>query len=101
MNRLKELRKEKRLTQQELAKQTHTSYRSIQNWENLERPVSDYNIETFSKFFNCTSDYFLCLSDERDAVVLLPDQTIIDKSELEKYKHAYDLLNGLRGFLNE
>ena len=34
MNRLKELRKEKKISQKEIAKEIGVSYRTIQNWEN-------------------------------------------------------------------
>ena len=34
MNRLKELRKEKKLTQKELAEETDIPYRTLQRWEN-------------------------------------------------------------------
>lgn len=34
MNRLKELRKAKKLTQQELAEKTDIPYRTLQRWEN-------------------------------------------------------------------
>ncbi|HEM6028791.1 TPA: helix-turn-helix transcriptional regulator, partial [Streptococcus suis] len=39
MNRLKELRQEKKLSQKELAKKIGVHYRTLQNWENGESQI--------------------------------------------------------------
>ena len=52
MNRLKELRKEKKLTQKELAKIIGVHYRTLQNWEdgtsNI-KPEKAKKLRNFSK----------------------------------------------------
>lgn len=41
MNRIKELRKEKGLTQQDLAEEIYVHYRTIQRWENKHKIALD------------------------------------------------------------
>ncbi|HER1255508.1 TPA: helix-turn-helix transcriptional regulator, partial [Streptococcus pyogenes] len=41
MNRIKELRKEKGLTQQDLAEEIYVHYRTIQRWENEHKIALD------------------------------------------------------------
>ena len=65
MNRLKELRKEKRLTLRELAEQLHMTNSSISMMENEQRGISNDNLKTFCDFFNVSSDYLLGISDIR------------------------------------
>ena len=61
--RLKELRKEKNLSQRELAKETGFSQAAIARWEkNLQTPNIDVAI-TFAEFFQVTIDYLLGLED--------------------------------------
>ena len=51
MNRLKELRKEKKLTQKEMAEELEVPYRSYQRWENGEVQIKKENLEKLSKYF--------------------------------------------------
>ena len=64
-NRLKQLRLEKRLTLRELANELQMSHSAISLAENGKRNLTDIDIEKICKFFNCDSDYLLCLSNER------------------------------------
>ena len=60
---LKELRIEKKLSQNELAKQTGYSQPAIARWEaNLQIPNIEVAI-TFAKFFGVSTDYLLGLED--------------------------------------
>lgn len=62
--RLRELRNEKGLTQEQLAKKLNINNRRISNYENnLTQPDID-TIEKFCKFFNVSADYFLGFKDE-------------------------------------
>lgn len=63
VKRLKELRKERKLTQLQLANATRISVSAISAWENNTRIPSALAIIELSKFFEVTSDYLLGLSD--------------------------------------
>ncbi|MDE6676740.1 MAG: helix-turn-helix domain-containing protein [Clostridia bacterium] len=62
-DRLKELRKEKGLSQTELAKELEVSQRSVSSWETGFREPDFETLEKIAKYFNVTSDYLLGLSD--------------------------------------
>lgn len=62
--RLKELRKEKHLSQIELAKELQVSQRSISSWETGFRRPDFEMLEILAKFFNVTTDYLLGITDE-------------------------------------
>ena len=63
-NRLKELRKEKNLTQLQLAEDIKTTDDSIYSWEKGRSEPSIEMIHTLCKYFNVTSDYLLGIEDE-------------------------------------
>ena len=65
MNRLKELRTEKRLTIRELGELTNISFPSISYMENETRPFTQANLEILCNFFNVSADYMLGKSAER------------------------------------
>ena len=61
--RIKELRKEKELTQTQLAKLLNISQDSISLWErDLSLPTIDYVVE-LCRIFDVSADYLLCLKD--------------------------------------
>ena len=81
-DRLKQLRKEKGLTQQELGihfevsgvaimryekgqRSPTLSYRSVRRYENGETDSNGASIISLADFFNVTTDYLLGVSDER------------------------------------
>ncbi len=64
MIRLKELRLERGLNQQELALEIKTTQRNISNWENGKSEPDIQMILRMSKFFGVTVDYFLDYSEE-------------------------------------
>ena len=61
--RLKELRLEKGLSQEQLAKETDLSRSAIGFWENGQRVPSALAIITLAKYFGVSADYLLGLSD--------------------------------------
>ncbi|MDE6210460.1 MAG: helix-turn-helix domain-containing protein [Clostridia bacterium] len=63
VKRLKELRKEKGLTQLQLANATKISVSAISSWENNTRIPNAIAIITLAKFFEVTTDYLLGVSD--------------------------------------
>lgn len=61
--RLTELRKEKNISQNELAKQLNISVACINRWEkNLRVPNID-SVIILCKYFSCSSDYLIGLED--------------------------------------
>lgn len=62
-NRINELRKERGLSQQALAKQIGVSQKAIDYWErNVNEPKASY-IVLLADFFGVSADYLLCRTD--------------------------------------
>lgn len=76
MNRLKELRKEKKLTQQELADTFQVSKRTVQYWENGESQIKPDKAQALADHFGVSVGYLLGYSEQ------LPDP------EFEKQNNA-------------
>ena len=57
--RIKELRKENKLTQKELAEQLHTVHPVITNYENGKNLIATPFLYTISKKYNVSADYLL------------------------------------------
>lgn len=89
MNRLKELRNEKGMTQSELADRLPIGRTSISNYEREDRQLDPDTIRKICRFFNCTSDYLLCLSDRRD-----PELSEADAQLLAAYHAATSEIKG-------
>lgn len=68
MNRLKELRQEKKLSQKELAKDIGVHYRTLQNWENGESQIKSEKIQQFADFFGVSVGYLLGYEPESEQV---------------------------------
>ena len=75
--RLQKLRKERRLSQKELAKVLGVSAGIISNYESSERTPSLENLIALATFYRCSTDYLLGLDKTED----LPT---IDASPLTK-----------------
>ena len=76
MNRLKELRKEKKLTQEELASEIGVSKITILRWENGERQIKPDKAQALADYFGVSVGYLLGYSEQ------LPDP------EFEKQNNA-------------
>lgn len=59
MNRLKELRKEKNLTQKELADKINVSKITVLRWENGERQIKTDKAQKLADFFGVSVGYLL------------------------------------------
>lgn len=59
MNRLKQLRKQKKLTQQELADIVGVHYRTLQNWENGNAQIFPKKQKTLADIFGVSIPYLL------------------------------------------
>ena len=84
--KLQELRKQKRLTQEELAEQLYVSRTAISKWESGRGYPNIESLKAIAKFFSVTLDELLS-SDE----VL----TIAEEDNKRKEKHFRDLMYGL------
>lgn len=73
MNRLKELRKEKKLTQKELAQNIGAGLRTIQTWENGESQIKPDKAQQLADFFGVSVGYLLGYSDKVNAKAKLLD----------------------------
>ncbi len=63
MNRLKELRQAKKLTQQELAEKTDIPYRTLQRWENGESQIKPDKAQKLADFFGVSIAHLLGYDD--------------------------------------
>ena len=68
MNRLKQLRKEKGLTQQELSEAIVAPARSIQRWENGESQIKRNRADELADFFGVSVGYLLGYEPESEQV---------------------------------
>ena len=75
MNRLKELRKQKGLTQQGLADKISVSKITILRWENEERQIKPEKAQQLADFFGVSVGYLLGFSEYRELEKAL-DKTI-------------------------
>ncbi|WP_173250139.1 MULTISPECIES: helix-turn-helix transcriptional regulator [unclassified Streptococcus] len=57
MNRLKKLRKGKKLTQVEFSKEIKIPYRTIQRWENGETSIRSKNAKMLAEYFGVSVGY--------------------------------------------
>lgn len=65
MNRLKELRQEKKLSQKELAKKIGVHYRTLQNWENGESQIKPDKAQALADRFEVSVGYLLGYTEDR------------------------------------
>lgn len=63
-DRLKELRVERKITQQKLAKETNISQTAISAYETSKAKATEEVIVVLSKYFNVSADFLLGLSDD-------------------------------------
>lgn len=111
MIRLKELRKEKKLSQKELADCTGISYRTIQRLENGETQIKSNKAQQLATFFDVPIGYLLGYenkkgraSNEKDFILAIENMKVdilINSDNLNSYelsnikKHARDLYESL------
>lgn len=99
MNRLRELREEKGLTQKEFGDKVNASQNTVSQWESGKRNIEVDRLLQFAEYFQCTTDYILGNSDQkngnntvqdestkyRDAIALMHDLTNEEYSQVIKY----------------
>ena len=88
MNRLKELRKEKGLTQIELANIVNVSKITVLRWENGERQIKQDKAQQLADYFGVSVGYLLGYIDDSeiydDEVVIEPEKGMILAYSLER-----------------
>ncbi|HHK0187005.1 TPA: helix-turn-helix domain-containing protein, partial [Streptococcus pyogenes] len=65
MNRLKELRKEKKASQKEIADFLGISEKTISRWENSENTIKSDKAQKLADFFEVSAKYLLGYSDDK------------------------------------
>ena len=111
MNRIKELRKEEKMSQKELADCTGISYRTIQRLENGETEIKPNKAQEIAAFFDVPIGYLLGYenkkgraSNEKDFILAIENMKIeilknsdnLNSYELSNIKkHARDLYESL------
>lgn len=88
MNRIRDLRKEHELSQQELAKQLGVNQTAVSQWERGVTTPSSTVMVDLCKLWNVTPDFLLGLSDEKIASTLEE----VDAKELQLLKDLVDQL---------
>lgn len=81
MNRIKTLREELKMTQQELANKLDGAKSTIAMYENETRKPSLEVLVSLSEIFNCSIDYILCKSDIRNPESNTSQTPVIRKIE--------------------
>lgn len=87
MNRLKELRQEKKLSQKELAENIGVHYRTLQNWENGESQIKPEKAQQLADFFGVNVGYLLGYSEYREL------EKALDKTIFSNYPDVETFLN--------
>lgn len=78
MNRLKELRKEKKLTQEELAGEIGVSKITILRWENGERQIKSDKAQALADHFGVPVGYLLGYSDTSELIKDMIPHAVLD-----------------------
>ena len=100
MNRLKELRKEKKLSQKEIAKEMGISEKTLSRWENGESQIKQDKAEILANFFEVQVPYLLGYSNfrthyEEDFFYTTGYPVSFDQDEPVQVKNSKDFFNNL------
>lgn len=102
MNRIKELRLEAELTQEDVAKAIGTSQRNIGRWESNEREMGAHFAIELSHFFNVSVEYLLGFSSDEELSPTIPYSTpVLTPEEKELLSEYRSLSKPLQDMLKE
>ena len=87
MNRLKELRRQKKQTQKELGLELEIPLRTLQSWENGESNIKPEKAQQLAEFFGVSVGYLLGYSDYREL------EKALDKKIFSNYPDVEATLN--------
>lgn len=101
-NRIRELRKSKKLTQVELAKFLNVSDRTVGFYETGERDPDTTTLNNLANFFNVSIDYLLGRTDEKNINNSMPQipQKFTDPVAAREYVSKHEIF-GANGFRPE
>ena len=92
MTRIKELRKKKKVTQQEVAEAIGITRRGFQKWENGESQIKSNNAQQLADYFGVSVGYLLGY-DEADQMNNLVNNELENLTQkLNQYREQYDVL---------
>lgn len=103
MNRLKELRKEKKLTQEELASEIGVSKITILRWENGERQIKPDKAQALADHFGVSVGYLLGFEDNlKEALKNLANSEEYETDYYKAFRAHYELkvADGQEKFFN-
>ena len=83
MNRIRELREEKNLTQQLLGEKLQTTTKNIYRWENELTEMSTSTLLRLADFFEVSVDYILCRENDIGIISLSNELTPFQNNLLE------------------
>ncbi len=96
MNRLKQLRKEKKISLRDLEERLHVSKSSLSRLENGEREAKESMIKDLAEFFGVSVEYLLGISDIRTPhePFGIPNQKVLDElgDDQELIKTFHELI---------
>jgi transcriptional regulator with XRE-family HTH domain len=81
MNRIKELRRERKLNQSQLAQVVKVRQTTVSNWENDVTEIDRQSLFTLTDYFGVTTDYILGKSERRDPTPGGPEEDLADGLE--------------------
>ena len=87
MNRIKELREEKNLTQQQLSEKLRTTPKNIYRWENELTEMSSSVIIKIANFFEVSTDFLLGRSDDIGMIEIHSELSAEQKELLGLYNN--------------
>ncbi|MCB2830325.1 helix-turn-helix domain-containing protein [Streptococcus dysgalactiae subsp. dysgalactiae] len=102
MNRLKELRKDKKQTQKELAQDFGVALRTLQHWENGESQIKPDKAQALADYFDVSVGYLLGFERQliNDNEFLRDENTRLNK-EFSELNHAVAKANLLDVIIDE
>lgn len=82
--RLKELREELNLSQNDVAIAINTSQRNISRWEKMENEPTSNFVIALADFFECSTDYLLGRTDDFGSVTIKKEKSPADTFSAEE-----------------
>lgn len=73
-NRIKDLRIESNLTQEELSKILRVSRGNVSKYENESLDISSDKLKILADFFNVSTDYLLGIANERNLIIVKEEE---------------------------
>lgn len=78
MNRLRELRLEKGIKQEDLAGRLKVRRQTVSRYETGNLDLDTDTIRLICEIFGCTADYLLCLSSQRTTLISDEDAALVE-----------------------